>query len=108
METTTGMSAPPIGTISVTPSRKASAATAQNAASPCPATNQAPEASISNANARLSGCWPAKTTGRPDTSPCNLAKASTEPVKVKAPIAMPSTISILLSSRMAPPGSAMP
>ena len=37
----------------------------------------------------LSGCWPGKTSGAPVTSPCSLAKATIEPVKVMAPMAVP-------------------
>ena len=44
----------------------------------------------------LSGCWPRKISGAPDTRPCSLAKATIEPVKVMAPMMVPSPISIRL------------
>ena len=44
----------------------------------------------------LSGCWPRKISGAPVTRPCSLAKATIEPVKVMAPITVPSPISIRL------------
>ena len=44
----------------------------------------------------LSGCWPRNTSGEPETRPCSLAKATIEPVKVMAPITVPSPISIRL------------
>ena len=46
--------------------------------------------------AALSGCWPRKISGEPVTRPCSLAKATTEPVKVMAPITVPRPISIRL------------
>ena len=55
----------------------------------------------------LSGCWPRKISGAPDTRPCSLAKATIEPVKVMAPIIVPSPISIRLCILILP-GAPMP
>ena len=55
----------------------------------------------------LSGCWPRKMSGEPETRPCSLAKATTEPVKVMAPMMVPSPISIRLCILMLP-GAPMP
>ncbi len=52
--------------------------------------------------AALIGCCSGKTSGAPVTRPCNFAKATIEPVKVMAPIAVPRPISIRLPSLMAP------
>ena len=50
----------------------------------------------------FSMCCMLKTSGLPLTSPWSLAKATSEPVKVMAPIATPSAISIRLPTRMSP------
>ena len=55
----------------------------------------------------LSGCWPRKISGAPETRPCSLAKATIEPVKVMAPMTVPSPISIRLWVLMLP-GAPMP
>jgi hypothetical protein len=55
----------------------------------------------------FSACWPRNTSGAPETRPCSLAKATTEPVKVMAPIAVPSPISIRLCILILP-GVPMP
>ncbi len=55
-----------------------------------------------NPMSKLSRCWPLKTTGAPLTRPCNLAKATTEPVKVMAPMTEPKLISMRLDVLMFP------
>ena len=50
----------------------------------------------------FSMCCMLNTSGLPLTSPWSLAKATSEPVKVMAPIATPSAISIRLPTRMLP------
>ena len=50
----------------------------------------------------FNGCCPGNTTGRPETSPCSLTKATTEPEKVTAPIAEPSDISTRLATARLP------
>ena len=55
----------------------------------------------------FSGCWPRKISGEPVTRPCSLAKATIEPVKVMAPITVPSPISIRLCILILP-GEPMP
>ncbi len=90
------MSAPPIGTISRNPSANDTSRSSQNAAAASVDTNNTISSTNSTPRVALIRCWPGKTKGRPVTSPCNLAKATTEPVKVIAPIAMPSAISTRL------------
>ena len=46
---------------------------------------------------RLSRCWPRKTSGAPVISSWSLAKATTEPVKVSAPMTTPKLISMRLT-----------
>ena len=55
----------------------------------------------------FSVCCMLNTSGLPVTSPWSLAKATSEPVKVMAPIATPSAISTRLPTRMSP-GTPMP
>ena len=50
----------------------------------------------------FSMCCMLKTSGLPLTRPWSLAKATSEPVKVMAPIATPSAISIRLPTRTLP------
>ncbi len=94
---TTGMSAPPIGRISRNPKASASNVRSQNAASDSVTTKIAINAIRSTPSAAFSRCWPVKISGAPETRPCNLAKATIEPVKVIAPIVSPSAISIRLA-----------
>ena len=58
-------------------------------------------------SARLMTWRAGRMIGLPDMRPDSLAKAMTEPVKVMAPMATPSDISIRLAKWMAP-GSPMP
>ena len=62
---TTGMSAPPMGTISSTPKSNARPVMAQNTLSCCSMEKTAPRAMIAMMRARLSRCWPRKTSGAP-------------------------------------------
>ncbi len=65
IDTTTGMSAPPIGMMISTPSTKASASIAKNAAQLPLKVNTSPSARVTSPSTRLSRCWPANTTGAP-------------------------------------------
>ena len=51
---------------------------------------------------RFIRCCFGKTTGDPDTKPCNFVKATIEPVNVIAPIVTPKLISIRLDMCIAP------
>ena len=102
IEITTGMSAPPIGTISRKPSANDTKRSSQKAGVASIETKSAISRIKRAPSAALTRCCPGKTNGRPVTSPCNLAKATTEPVKVIAPIAMPSDISTRLLPWIAP------
>ncbi|MNW05583.1 hypothetical protein D3C71_2018470 [compost metagenome] len=94
MDTTTGMSAPPMGMMISTPITKASASIAKNAVQLSVATNSRPSPSVNRPSARLSQCWPANCTGAPWNRrnlclPESLPNAITEPLNVMAPIAAP-------------------
>ena len=93
METTTGMSAPPIGMMRRKPSAKAIKAISQNRLSAPLETKATTSTTIRTPSPRLSQCWPGKVIGAPLISAWSLAKAMTEPEKVTAPIARPSDIS---------------
>jgi hypothetical protein len=93
MDTTTGMSAPPIGMMSRKPSAKAISAISQNRESEPVDTNPTTSATIRTPSPRFSQCWPGKMIGAPLINACSLAKAMTEPEKVTAPMARPSDIS---------------
>ena len=102
METTTGMSAPPMGMMISTPIAKASRVRSQNAVCDSVRQNHTVKATISTPRTALSRCWPGKTTGRPETSPCSLVNATIDPVKVMAPMAEPMDISTRLATPMLP------
>ena len=90
MEITTGMSAPPMGMMISTPMAKASSVRSQNAVWDSvhtePHDDQAPRAST-RATA-LSRMLAREHDGTPETSPCSLVNATTEPEKVMAPMAL--------------------
>jgi len=73
IDTTTGMSAPPIGMISVTPSTRAMATMARKAACASVTKYTTPKPTIAMASTRFSRCWPAKVTAfepkRPESLP---------------------------------------
>ena len=58
-------------------------------------------AAVCVAAAAFRGCCNRKVNGLPLTRPCNLANATTDPVKVTAPIAVPIAISTRLSAKIA-------
>ena len=102
IETTTGISAPPIGIINKIPSNNDS-----------PTINQkiSVEDSIVNITVktikemkikRLTKCCPKKVVGAPLTKPCNFKNAMIEPVNVMAPIATPIDISTKLALNISP------
>ena len=94
MDTTTGISAPPIGMMRVTPSTKATAHIARKAAWLSVKKYTTPPATIKIASTKFSMCWPEKVTGLPLTLPDNLPKAMIEAVKVIAPMNAPIKSSI--------------
>src|SRR5471030_3219310 len=117
IDTTTGMSAPPMGMMISTPSTKAIAAITTNgvhAGSLPPAKqNASPSPTITSASTRFSRCWPAKLTGAPWNSrnlylPDSLPNAITEPEKVMAPTKVPMNSSMRLPKGSASPTAAMP
>ena len=93
---TTGMSAPPIGTINKNPRASETNKVSQNATGVSVATNSTISSSSNTPSPALSRCWPVKTSGRPVIKPCYFPKATTDPVNVIAPIAMPIDISTRL------------
>ena len=97
------MSAPPIGMMMSTPSRNETAAISQNA-SVLLAARRTRRSSATSAtpSARLITCRPGRMIGLPLMRPESFRNAITEPVKVMAPIASPSDISIRLWPWIAP------
>ena len=110
METTTGMSAPPMGMIRVIPTRRARAKIAQKAQSAAPplSTSTTIMATMARPIAIFSRCRAGRMIGAPLMLPFSLAKAITEPVKVTAPMARPSDSSISDCMWMAPSAPRMP
>ena len=99
---TTGMSAPPIGMMIRTPSRKARIAIIQNCAGPCAMHIHTTSAISAMPSSAFSGCCPGKVMGAPLMMPCSLPKAMIEPVNVTAPIAVPMLISTRLPTGICP------
>ena len=89
----TGMSAPPIGMIRVTPMTSASTVISTSDSRLPVMAKCTASAMVSAPMTALSRCWPANLTGAPESSPWSLPKAMTEPVKVMAPITTPAEIS---------------
>ena len=98
IDTTTGMSAPPIGMMIKTPSTNASTAIATNGvqagATPSAKQNIKPSTTIAIASTRFRMCCPPKRTGAPWNRrnlylPDSLPKAITEPENVTAPTKVP-------------------
>ena len=65
IETTTGISAPPIGMMISTPSTKLRASIAKNALQLPVNVNTSPSPIVTSPSTRFSRCWPANTTGAP-------------------------------------------
>src|SRR5262245_566693 len=109
IETTTGMSAPPIGMMRVTPRTMARMVMTQkvHVAAPRLVTSMTMRAMMAAKIAMLRTWRAGKMIGAPDMLPLSLAKAMTEPEKVIAPMATPIDISISDCMWMAP-GSPMP
>ncbi len=110
IDTTTGMSAPPIGMIRVTPSTRARAKISRKAQLAWPSVAISTPINTTTARPRtmLSTCRAGRMIGAPDMLPFSLAKAMTEPVKVMAPMAQPSDSSISDCVLMPPAPSSMP
>ena len=101
------MSAPPIGMMIRTPSARVSRTISQKVVPSWSTQNQATSSTVTTPRMAFSGCWPVKVIGAPLMTPCSLAKAMTDPVKVIAPMAAPIDISIRLLTWMSP-GVPMP
>ncbi len=113
MDTTTGMSAPPIGMMMSTPITNDKASMAKKALQLSVATNIIPRPTVTKPNTRLSRCCPAKLTGAPWNKrnlylPESLPNAMTEPLKVIAPMAAPKKSSNRLPAGIGLPCAAIP
>ena len=105
-EITTGMSAPPIGSTNITPNTSASTISATIAhCSSSPATIAIPSAAAPPRTRTFTTFWPGKTIGRPLTSSCSLAKATSEPANEIEPISAESTIERASSQTSTPSSS---
>ncbi len=97
IDTTTGMSAPPIAITMCTPNSSAitviSASGHMPVATSCACRNCAPNQITASSPARLSQCRAGSSIGLPPILPDSLPKAMTEPENVTAPIRMPRKIS---------------
>ena len=97
MLTTTGMSAPPIGTMSRKPIANDSAVNVQNVQDACVIVKCATSSTIAASTPRLMTWRPGSRIGLPPMLPLSFRNAMTEPEKVIAPMAMPSPISTRLT-----------
>ena len=103
-ETTTGMSAPPMGITSRTPRTRAAAARAKYISGVgSPAANATPAASMPRKSTALAVFCNGNTTGLPVTTPCSLPKAMKLPDRVTAPISVPRTIVAAEAAAKSPP-----
>src|SRR5882672_845068 len=102
IEITTGMSAPPIGMMMRTPNAKEASASSQNAAWLSVLANQTISATMVANSAMLMRWRAGRMMGAPLMRADSLRNAITEPVKVMAPMAAPSDISIRVAPWMAP------
>ena len=104
IDTTTGMSAPPIGMISVIPRISAIAVSSRNiqGCDPCVCTIITTSTTMATPNAMLMICRAGSMIGEPDMLPLSFRKAITDPVKVRAPIAEPSDNSMIEAVLIAP------
>src|SRR6185437_9072955 len=101
IDTTTGMSAPPIGMIISTPSTNAMMVMMMNGSQACVRKKRMPKPSIASASSRLIRCWPPYTTGAPWNNrnlylPDSFPNAITEPENVIAPTNVPMNSSMRL------------
>ena len=102
-EITTGMSAPPIGRTNMTPNSSARQMSATIAHSPStPATIATPSAAAPPSTRMLKTFWPGNTIGRPLTSSCSFAKATSEPANEIDPISADSTVESASSQTRTP------
>ena len=102
------MSAPPIGMISVTPSASEISTISQNSVTlPVVKNSSDAQRPAPTPSAMLIVWRCGSRIGLPDMRPSSFRKAMTEPVKVMAPIAAPSDISIRLAAWISP-GMPMP
>src|SRR4051795_11372387 len=102
MEMTTGMSAPPIGTMISTPNRNAAAVSSQKAMWLSARTSQTIKSRIATASAMLMAWRAGRMIGAPLMRPESLRNAMTEPVNVMAPMPRPSDISTRFDLGMNP------
>ena len=91
-EITTGMSAPPMGSVMAMPRLKAKTKNKETAGKPAcmPETTMNPSASVISNIARFRNLWPPKRTDLV-IKPCNLANAIRLPLKETAPMKPPIT-----------------
>ena len=104
-EMTTGMSAPPIGSVIVTPKIRAAARmTSITARFGVPVTNRNSDAtSVMPASASVTSWPPGTMIGLPGIRPCSLPDAMIDPVKVIEPMMMSRTMKMWRSMRTASP-----
>ena len=107
IDTTTGMSAPPIGMMSVTPSTSATTVIAQNTMWFCVTKKMPIRTSMPTASAMLRRWRAGRMIGLPDIRAASFRNAMIEPVNVMAPMATPIDISIRLEPWISP-GAPMP
>ena len=105
-EITTGMSAPPIGSTNMTPKTSASRISATIAhCSSSPATIATPSAAAPPTISTLTTFWPGKTIGRPLTSSCSFANATSEPANEIEPMSAESATESASSQTSTPSSS---
>ena len=97
IETTTGISAPPIGIINRMPINKANIVNIWKNLGSSLLVKHIIKTTIATPIRRLTICCPLNTNGAPLIIPWSLPKAIIEPVKVIAPMAKPKDISNLLA-----------
>ena len=102
METTTGISAAPIGIIIKKPMRKARMVNPQKKFWFWFKLNKITTDIKTIPRKAFKKCWNLKVMGLPDIIPCNFPNAIIEPEKVFAPIAEPKLISIRLAIGILP------
>ncbi len=109
-EITTGMSAPPMGSVIVMPKIRAAARiTSMIATFGVPVANRNSAATtVMNARPAVTSRPPGIRIGLPGTRPCSLPEAISEPLNVMDPMMMSRTMKMLVSRRMAPPTDARP
>jgi len=94
MDTTTGMSAPPMAMTMWTPNSSAIAVITISGTMPCSMVsarrNSRPNQITTSSATRLSQWRPGSSSGLPPILPLSLPKAISEPLKVTAPIRMPT------------------